>query len=407
MKPHTISSLRNRLFAVTGLAATLLLTGCGGDSDSNSLTPVTGLTNAGVVASVSSDFSSGGINVIDLDSANYDALGPYHESGSDIAVIGGTGHFYILGKYQMDNISKVDLSNLAKKTWDDFSVLRPGEKDSGNPYDLIRVNDQKAYLILHNSDKVLIVNPSATSEADFLTEDFLDLSAYTPSTNSPNDAPQISAGTIVGDRLFLTLQRLDADSKPTNTGYVAVFNTDNDQEIDTGKGSGGLKGIPLLGKNPADIQYHAGTGLVVRNIGTNYPTYGKGTSLDIISLNNSNLYDISSMFPPTTTPDDGQVKDVVIVNNSLGYIINLKGYGNTAVQSFNPATGRSSLTTINGLTGGDFRDIEISPKGNLWIADADTRNPGIRIVSPTSGSQITFVDSPRGLLPNNIAFVTE
>jgi hypothetical protein len=407
MKPRTTLSIRKRLFAVTTLAATLVLAGCGGDSDSNSLTPVTGLSNAGVVASVSSDFSSGGINVIDLDSASYDALGPYHESGSDIAVIGGTGHFYILGKYQMDNISKVDISNLARKTWDDFSVLLPEEQDSGNPYDLIRVNDQKAYLILHNSDKVLIVNPSATNEADFLTGDFLDLSAYTPAGGSPNNAPQISAGTIVGDRLFLTLQRLDSASKPTNTSYVAVFDVSNNQEIDTGKGTGGLKGIPLLGTNPADIQYYADTGLVVRNIGTNYPTYGNGTSLDIISLSSTSLYDIRPMFPATSTPDKGQIKDVVIVNDTLGYIINLKGYGNTAVQSFNPATGRSSLATINNLTGGDFRDIEISPKGNLWIADANTQNPGIRIINPTSGIQIKFVDSPRGLLPNNIAFVTE
>lgn len=402
MKTQKLPFSLNRLVAFSGLAATLVLSGCGGDSDSSSLTPATGLNNAGVVASVSSDFSSGGVNVIDLDSGNYDASGPYHETGSDIAVVGGTGHYYLLGKFQMDNISKVDISNLAKKTWDEFSVLLPDEQDAGNPYDLITVNDQKAYLLRYNSAKILIVNPSATNEADFFSGGVLDLSDYTPEKNE-NGVPRVSAATLVGGKLFVTLQRLNDTYAPVNKSYVAVFDARTDEEIETGKGAGGLKGIPLLGTNPADIQYHGGIGLVVRNIGTNSETYGNGTSLDIITTD----YEISSMFPATTSADKGQVKDFVIVDQHHGYIINLKGYMDTKVQSFDPAEGRSSLKTIDDLSGGDFRDIELSPKGNLWIADADKKLPGIDIIDTSNNSEIAFVDSPRGLLPNDIAFVTE
>ncbi len=399
-KPFSLS----RLIGFSGLAATLALSGCGGDSDSTTLTSVTGLKNAGVVASASSDFGSGGVNVIDLDSANYDILGPYHETGSDISVVGGTGHYYLLGKFQLDNISKIDISNLAQKTWNEFSVLLPNEQDSGNPYDLITVNDQKAYLLRYNSSKILIVNPSATNEANFFSGEVLDLSAYTPAGNT-DGVPRVSAATLVGNKLFITLQRLDDSYEPVNTSYVAVYDVSNDEEIDTGKGAAdGLKGIPLLGTNPDDIQYHAGIGLVVRNLGTNYPTYGEGTSLDIIDEGN---YTTGEMIPPTTTADDGQILDFVIVNANLGYIINLAGYQDATVQSFNPALGRTSLTPAGNLSGGDFRDIELSPKGNLWVADANTQKPGIRIVNTSGDSEIKFVDSPRGLLPNNIAFVTQ
>ncbi|WP_417512690.1 hypothetical protein [Marinobacter sp.] len=403
MQPNNRFFSSTRLAALTGLAAAFLLSGCGGDSDSSSLTPVTGLNNAGVVASVSSDFSSGAVNVIDLDSANYDAFGPYHETQSDIAVVGGKGHYYLMGRFNMDNISKVEISNLAQKTWDEFSVLRQGEQDAGNPYDLIKVNDQKGYLVRYNSADVLIVNPSATVEADFITGS-LDLSDYAPANNT-DGLPRVSAAALAGNRLFITVQRLDTNYQPVNTSYVAVFDVSNDTEINTGKGTAdNLKGIPLLGTNPDDIQYHSGIGLVVRNLGTNFPTYGNGTSLDVI---NPADYTTSSMIPPTTTDADGQLLDVVIVNSNLGYIVNLAGYQNTSVQSFNPATGRTDLATIGSFSGGDFRDIELSPKGNLWIADANLQTPGIHIVNTSDDSVITFVDSLRGLLPNNIAFVTE
>ncbi|HTN34628.1 MAG TPA: hypothetical protein VL091_11535 [Marinobacter sp.] len=403
MKVHKKVWSLNRIVAFTGLAATLVLSGCGGDSKNTSLTSPTGLANAGVVASVSSDFSSGAVNVIDLDSANYNAFGPFHETGSDIGVVGGTGHYYILGRYGMDYISKVDISNLAKKTWDEFPVNVQPEQNSGNPYDLITVNDQKAYLLRYDSEKILIVNPSATNEVDFFSGEVLDLSGYTPSANA-DGPPRVSAAVLVGEKLFVTLQRLNDAYAPVNTSYVAVFDVNTDKEIDTGKGTDGLKGIPLLGTNPDDIQYHEGIGLVVRNIGTNYPTYGDGTSLDIINVND---YEISPMIPATTTADEGQLLDVVIVSENLGYIINLTGYMDTKVQSFDPTIGRDSFETINNLTGGDYRDIELSPKGNLWIADADGDKPGIRIINTTDNSEIKFVDSLRGLLPNNIAFVTE
>lgn len=404
METHKKLLSLHRLVILAGLATTLTLSGCGGDSnDNNSLHATTSFKNAGVVASVSSDFSAGGVNVINLDSGNYDISGPYHETGSDIVVVGGTGHYYLLERFGIDTISKVDISNLAKKTWDNFSVLRDGEQGSANPYNLIKVSDQKAYLLRYDSAEILVVNPSATNEADFITDKTLDLSKYVP-TNNDGGSPHVSAATLVGNNLFITMQRLNSSFKPTNTGYVAVFNTLTDKEVDTGQGENGLKGIPLLGTNPDDIQHHEGIGLVVRNLGTNFPTYGKGTSLDIIDVEN---YTVSAMIPATKSDAEGQILDFVIIDETHGYLINLATYQNTTVQSFSPETGRSSFKTTGNLTGSDFRDIELSPEGNLWVADASLANPSVRIFNPIDNTEIKVVESPRGLLPNNIAFVTE
>lgn len=50
---------------------------------------------------------------------------------------------------------------------------------------------------------------------------------------------------IVGDRLFVVMQRLNL-FQPTRTAYVAVFDVVTDTEVDTGMGgSDGLKGVPL------------------------------------------------------------------------------------------------------------------------------------------------------------------
>lgn len=401
----TTSTSFHRILAFAGLSASLLISGCGGgDSSSTSLKPVSSLSNAGVVAAVASDFSSGGVSYIDLDSANYDVYGPLHETGSDIVVVGGQGFHYLLGRYSLDNISKIDMSNYAQKTWDEFSVIPEGEENTGNPYDLITVNDQKAYLIRYNSTEISIVNPSARNEAEFFTGASLDLSSYVPDS-SAGQVPQVSDAVLVDNKLFVTLQRLDETYQPSNTGYVAVFDVTDDEEIDTGKGTAdNLKGIPLLGTNPADIQYHEGIGLVVQNLGTNFPDYGNGTSLDVISTEN---YSISSMIPPTADATQGQIKDVVILDSNKGFLINVANYQDASIMSFNPSIGRTSFETIADLSGGDFRDIELSPKGNLWIADANTKSPGIRILRPSDNTQIKFVDSPGGLLPDNIAFVTE
>lgn len=406
MNLHEKNVPGKRWIALAGAITTLMLSGCGSDSDSNSLTPTFGLSNAGVIASADSGYTAGAINLIDLDSSGYSAYGPYHTDESDLDVIGGEGSYYILGRFNMDYIAKVDLSNLARKTWNDFSVLKEGEQNSGNPYDLITVNDQKAYLLRYNSDKAWIVNPSATNEADFFIEE-LDLSAYTPAGG--NGVPYVAAGKVVDGKLFILAQRLDSDSRPTNDSYVVVFDVETDNEIDI---------ITLQGRNPSTIDYLPEVGLVVSSIGT-YETidYNTGEVTDgaiynggIEVINPSSNTLLSQIVDDTETT--GQISNMTIIDQDTGYFIGYHNSGSSQVFKFDPTpdsgiTAEQNHTAVAGFESGDYRDVAGSPKGNLWLADADTRTPGIHIINPTNDVLIKFVDSPRSLLPNSIAFATE
>lgn len=101
---------------------------------------------------------------------------------------------------------------------------------------------------------------------------------------------------------------------------------------------------------------------------------------------------------------DTQINDVAIISPTEGYILNYAGWQNISLQSFNPSEGATSLATVNNLTGMDFRDIELSPEGRLWLADATLSNPGVRVIDPSDNSQADFIET--SLLPIAISFGT-
>ena len=65
---------------------------------------------------------------------------------------------------------------------------------------------------------------------------------------------------IANGKLFIVLQRLDSDNGwiPSKTPYLAVFDVEINEEIDTGMGSEGLKGIPLLVQRPLQHLFFGG-----------------------------------------------------------------------------------------------------------------------------------------------------
>lgn len=289
---------------------------------------------------------------------------------------------------------KVDIENPGKEVWE-ASTLESGEQGSANPYQLVFVNESKAYLLLYGKNKAWIVDPSATQADDFFSGQTLNLDAYMPDDSI--GAVNMSAGIVVNGKLFITMQRLDSNYSPSNTGYVAVFDTETDTELETNAdASDNLKGIPLKGRNPTNIQYLEQMGLVVTNLGS-YSAPFDGTSLDIID---PETYQVSSMIQDNDI--DTQINDAVIISQTQGYILNYAGWQDISLQSFNPSEGASSLTTINNLTGMDLRDIELSPEGRVWLADATLANPGIRVIDPSDNNEDDFIET--SLLPIAISF---
>ncbi|WP_323753354.1 hypothetical protein [Marinobacter sp.] len=391
-----MNSLHPRAFAAVLLTATL--TGCGDSSSSSEPIKPAITEHFGVIATASDDFQSGEVELVATADSGMTASGGYFGGISDIAVNGHGEHYYLIRKFNGDQVLKVDIKNPGKEVWE-ASTLASGEQGTANPYQLVFVNESKAYLLRYGKNTAWIVNPSATQADDFFTGETLDLSHYMPAQEDSIGAVNMSAGVVVNGKLFITLQRLDGNYEPTNTAYVAVFNTETDTEIDTQTDlSGNLKGIPLQGKNPGNIQLLDGTGLIVTNLG-GYSSPFTGTSLDVIDPAS---YQVTSMLADADV--DFQINDAVIISENQGYILSYAGWKDVSLQSFDPSQGASSLQVIGGLTGSDFRDIELSPQGRLWMADASPENPGVRVINPADNSQDDFIKT--SLLPIDISFGT-
>ncbi|WP_373497933.1 hypothetical protein [Desulfococcus sp.] len=85
---------------------------------------------------------------------------------SDITVAAYQNFFYRIERFQADNVTKFDISAPDKPIWQ-FSTNDPGDTGSSNPYDLLFVSAEKAYLLRYGATRAWIVNPSATDASGF------------------------------------------------------------------------------------------------------------------------------------------------------------------------------------------------------------------------------------------------
>lgn len=388
LKKHTGPFLRTSLVA---LLSGFILAACGGGSGGDAPMAVRG-TDIAVVATVASSFESGAVELISVDERT--ASGSYHPTVSDLAVAAHGSDYYLIERYQSDRVKKVALSNPGVFEWD-YSTLGASDDASSNVYDLVFAAPDKAYMIRYGADTVWIVDPTATREQNFKTGE-LDLSDYLPA--STTGSPNMAAGVIADGKLFIAMQRLDGTFQPgTNDAYVAVFDTATDEEIDTGMGEDGLKGIPLLGKNPTSMVHHPALGVLVQNQGGYAPDYIGG--IDVIDPQS---YGVETRLDDNA--ETGLVGAITLVDAETGYYLAYSGWQNIALRRFNPTTGEVS-DTVGGLSGKDLRALALGPQGHLWVADATASAPGLRVLEADSGDQVDFIATD--LLPVDIAFARD
>ncbi|MDT0617026.1 hypothetical protein RM531_00920 [Salinisphaera sp. P385] len=395
-----------RLIAVA--AASLALTACGGSgggSAGGGGAPIT--ADTAVIATSGTDFGSNKIELVDLGEEGDMTIMPLDNTATDagIAVDTKGSDFYRIEQFQADRINKFSLDEPNTKIWGEggYSALAQGEQGSANPYQLVFASDTKAYLLRYGKQDAWIVDPSAATEDEFWTDEVLDLSAYTPD-GAP--APRMSAGVIVDGRLFITLQRLDAAFDPANTSCVAVFDVANNQPIATDEPPDDAcgDGIALNGRNPADIQFQPGIGLLVQNTGDTFPVNTEFSGVDVI---NPDTYEVSTLV--TATEETGIVDDVAVVDDDNGYFIGYQGTNDSFItiadlRRFDPATGEIDPDPVAGLTSLDLRDLAVGPAGLLWIANADLGNPRIDLLEP--GMDLISNSIATELLPSGIDFAT-
>ena len=141
--------MKNIVKVPTLVIATSFITACGNSSSDPDICDSCTV----VIAGVASTFDSSEVNLA-TSSAPYEIFQGYGAQDlSDIRVAGFGEHFYRIGRSNQDNITKYRFDDPNNVVWQ-FST----GVDS-NPYDIIFVSEDKAYVLRYGGSSVWIVDP--------------------------------------------------------------------------------------------------------------------------------------------------------------------------------------------------------------------------------------------------------
>ena len=395
-----------RALLVASLAA---LAACGSDDDDDNDADLAGPAGSGdgdglaFVASRAPDFGSGRTDRLAIGEAVVTVDGSYPATVSDITVATDGEFVYEIAGFGTDTITKYDPDDTSGAIWQ-FSVN--GDEVESNPYDIAFDGAGRGFVPRYGSPTLWIVDPSvdASNEAGFRTGE-LDLSAY------DEDEPNVSAALVVGDRLFVLMERLTGflpfADKP---GYVAVFELAGDgtvTEIDTGRGADGLFGIELRTVNPTALQYVEATDtLYVLGRGNFFesaevpgdPYTGGLEAID------AQTYESALAIDDGTAEDNrGFFVDALVVSPTKGYLIAQAGFLDNALLAFDPGTGELAEAPVAGLDGLELTSLEEAPDGRVWVGLGGDA-PGYAILDPLDDS-VDAVRVATELVPIDAAFL--
>jgi hypothetical protein len=316
-----------------------------------------------------------------------------------------------IGQFFIDTIAKYNTDvpeNRDTLVWE-YSTQDVGQESTGNPYTLVSLNDNKAYLIRYGSSKVWIVNPQATSSESFKIGE-LDLSSY-DNENNTQGTPNPAAAVINNGKLFIAMQRQDDNFVP-GSAFVAVFDTETDQEIETNSSSEDtVKGIPLVGVNPLQNSLVVYGERVFVTSASNY--YGDlNLSLSRIETINVNDYTLTEVFNASNIENNANnyITSSAIVSDEKGYFYTTEQFPDftsiSTLYEFNPTTGDITSANVNDSGTEAINFIDVDASDFLWVSVANPEAPGIDVIN-TETNTLQFNRLPTLLNPNKIEFIGE
>jgi hypothetical protein len=380
------------------LAAVLTLAACSSSDSAPTDTsdPDVMTSSFAFAATRASDYGSGRIDRISLTNGNT-VDGSYPATLSDIAVTTDDTNVYQIGRFNIDSITRFDAVDTSITDYQ-YSV-NDDSPNSANPYSLAFVNESKAYLSRYGSTELWIIDPRGESEASFRTGG-IDLSAYDA------DVPNMSDAIIVGDKLFVLMERLTG-FVPDKTAYIAVIDITTDTEVQTNQGANGLLGIQLSVTNPTGLQYNAETGDIFvlgrGNYFENAAVTGDFHSGGIEVID-PDTYDHQLLIDDgTDTGNQGYFYRLKVINASLGYLLTYQSFGVTTLRTFNPTTGLLSDDLVEGLQEVDITVLAHGPDNHLWVGINDAA-PGFYRIDLTTGVVADEIVATE-LIPIGLTFI--
>lgn len=371
------------------ISCSFLLTACGGDNNEPQNTSNIEITNSAIVqSSLWEETPVSEVGVINLDSLEYDG-GYLPQNSTDFVINTYEGHLYQIGRYNLDFLTKYSLEDLTYPIYQ-YSLKPTEQEPTVNPYSVIFKNSSKAYVLYLQNQSIWIINPSAESAEDFKIGE-IDMSAYA----DQDDYAEMFDGVIVGDLLYIGMQRLDTttDWEPRNTAYIAVIDTNSDTEIRTHNNEEeALNGIPLLLKNPQKMHWVENHGIYVQSIGsfsdTNEFAFTGGIELvDTEDFSSSIIIDDGTI---DDHPYD-RISDVAIVSSSTGFFVAYHQWQDNSLYQFNPSDLDSEPVLVEEFSNIAINEIKADGNGGLWLLDGDAEEPGIWVIDPSNSIEPYFI----------------
>jgi DNA-binding beta-propeller fold protein YncE len=321
---------------------------------------------ASYVFATTTDFSTG--------CASHVTLGPPRAAHSCVELLSSDpvarwafGKVYVVNRFGFDNIQILN-PGAGFATEFQFSV-----GNGSNPQDIAVISPTKAYVSRLGSASLLIVNP-----ANGATLGSISLSAFADGDGLPEAHKML----IYGDRVFLSLQRLD-NFAPTDSAFVVAIDAVADTLIDADPLLSGTQGILLSGTNPnTDLVLDTTTNrILVGETGLFGAFDGGVEAIDPLTLE-------ALGFETTEAQLGGDLNDVAVAPGGRAYAVVSDASFNALLVRYDRSTGVLADTLLN-PGGFSVADIEVNDRGELWVCDRTFTAPGLRVFD-------TATDTPDG-----------
>lgn len=329
------------------------------------------------------DYTTGSASVIGQDKTATLNVASIH---SDATARAFGGYIYVVNRAGQDNIQVLDPLNSFNL------VIQFSVRNGANPHDIFVRDATTCYVPRYDTQDVWKMNPTTGVVTDSIS--------FAPFADA-DGLPEIDQVFGYGDRLFVSVQRLDRNNyyTPVGTSYLCVIDMNTDTFIDTDPIAGGTQHIALPVSNPfSEIQLDPWTGnLYVACVGFFGLKDGGVVTVDPETMQAGGV-----IFSETAA--GGDILDVEIVSPDKGFAI---VYSSTTyftdLIAFNPATGVKTATVY---APGDYvlQDIDRAPSGELYLTDRTILNPGVRCFDVATNAQITTNPISTGLPPADLTF---
>lgn len=286
---------------------------------------------------------------------------------------------YIVGRFACDHIQVLDATSLA--------ILGQWSTGPGtNPQDIEVYSPTKAYISLYERDYILIANPQTGQELGRIS-----LASFSDSDGLPEEAEMA----LVGDRLFVCMQRLDRPHGyiAANPSYIAVIDCTTDALVDVDPSTSGVQAIPLTGRNPfSELAFDpVREKLYVAEEGDFGALDGGAEFIDPVALQAEGFF-------ITEAELGGDLNAVRLYVDCTGYAIVEDASFRTQLARFNRCTGTKTGVCWQS-SGFDLCDVEIDRAGLVLLSDRDLVHPGVRLFQAPTLTQITTSPIGFGLPP--------